>query len=226
MTHRQFQINVERQLGNLIDAYGATTKLPSDTIFHYINKAKDEYVLQNYRVFQRVQEINDNIRTLVKTKTYTTYDMKHNGNRWEMEYPEDYMFALGENVFISIYDNKCPNLITHESDVIEANIETVSSILNNSLSDYRLNHNQAKPVRLYTDNKIYLYTDGKYGINVYELSYLRRASDLGKYEDLTKEYTDLPPHTHQAIVDAAVTMLVAQLAHNSSQPRTQANSEA
>lgn len=53
------------------------------------------------------------------------------------------MFALGENVYISIKDNKCNNLITHESDVIEATIETVSSRLSNSLSDHKLRYNQA-----------------------------------------------------------------------------------
>ena len=201
MRHRDFQISVERQLNNIIPGYNLSFKFPSDTLFHYINKAKDEYVKQNFRVFQQNEEITDNIRTLVKTKGYTTYDFKHLGNKWEAEYPADYQYALGEQTYISIKDNKCNNLITRESDVIEATIETVSAILSNSLSDYRLHHNQAKPVRVYTDNKIILYTDGKYDINSYELTYLRNAGDIGKFEDLTKEYTDLPVHTHQAIVD-------------------------
>lgn len=102
MCERDFQINVERQLNNIIPNYNETIKFPSDTLFHFINKAKDEYVKQNFRVFQRNQEITDNIRTLVNTKSYTTYSFSKLGNKWEANYPEDYMFALGENVYISI----------------------------------------------------------------------------------------------------------------------------
>jgi hypothetical protein len=126
------------------------------------------------------------------------------------------VFALGENVYISIKDNKCNNLIVHESDVLEATIENISSQLNNSLSDHRLRYNQARPLRLYQDNAIILYTDGKYGINSYELTYLRKAKDLGKFEDLTKEYTDLPESTHQDIVDLAVQLLVTNVAGSKS----------
>lgn len=211
MTQREFQINVERQLNNMISGYNEAIKFPSDTLFHFINKAKDEYVKQNFRVFQRNQEINDNIRTLVNTKTYNSYSLNKVSNRFEAEYPEDYMFALGENVYISIKDNKCSNLITHKSDVLEATIETVGAQLNNSLSDHRLRYNQAKPIRVYTDNKIVLYTDGNYDISSYELTYLRKAKDLGVLSELTDEYTDLPEHTHQAIVDLAVQMILSTI---------------
>lgn len=208
MTERQFQINMERQLDSIIPSYDKTIKYPSDTLFHYLNKAKDEYTKQLFRIFQANQELSDNIRTLVKTQTYNAGNFRVSGKKWETDYPDDYVFALGENVYISIKDNKCNNLIVHESDVLEATIENISSQLNNSLSDHRLRYNQARPLRLYQDNAIILYTDGKYGINSYELTYLRKAKDLGKFEDLTKEYTDLPENTHQDIVDLAVQMLV------------------
>lgn len=215
MTERLFQINVERQLNNIIPGYNETIKFPSDTLFHYINKAKDEYVKQFFRSFQRDQEISDNIRTLVTTRSYNVSNFNRQGNKWETDYPTDYVFALGENTFISIKDNKCNNLITHESDIIEATIETVSARLNNSLSDHRLRHNQAKPIRVYADNKIVLYTDGKYDIDAYELTYLRKAKDLGSFNDLVKEYTDLPENTHQEIVDLAVQLIVSTLPNNS-----------
>lgn len=212
MTERQFQINMERQLDSIIPSYDKTIKYPSDTLFHYLNKAKDEYTKQLFRIFQANQELSDNIRTLVKTQTYNAGNFRVSGKKWETDYPDDYVFALGENVYISIKDNKCNNLIVHESDVLEATIENISSQLNNSLSDYRLRYNQARPLRLYQDNAIILYTDGKYDINSYELTYLRKAKDLGKFEDLTKEYTDLPENTHQDIVDLAVQLLVNNIA--------------
>lgn len=210
MTEREFQINVERQLNNIIPQYNIITKFPSDTIFHYLNKAKDEYVDQFFRAFQRNQEISDNIRTLVKTKYYNSGDFTVRGNKWFTEYPKDYVHAVGESTYIGIKDNNCTNLVVKESDVIEATIETVNAQLNNSLSDHRLRYNQAKPIRVYTDNGIALYTDDKYIISNYDLTYLRKAKDF-KYADLTKEYTDLPQNTHQAIVDLAVQMLLRQL---------------
>lgn len=208
MTEREFQISMERQLDLIIPGYDKTIKYTSDTLFLILNKAKDEYVKQMFRVFQANQELSDNIRTLVKTQTYNALNFKVTGKKWQTTYPSDYMFALGENVYISIKDNKCNNLIVHESDVLEATTENISSQLNNSLSDHRLRYNQARPLRLYQDNAIILYTDGNYGISSYELTYLRKAKDLGKFEDLTKEYTDLPQNTHQEIVDLAVQMLV------------------
>lgn len=216
MTERQFQINMERQLDSIIPSYDKTIKYPSDTLFHYLNKAKDEYTKQLFRIFQANQELSDNIRTLVKTQTYNAGNFRVSGKKWETDYPDDYVFALGENVYISIKDNKCNNLIVHESDVLEATIENISSQLNNSLSDHRLRYNQARPLRLYQDNAIILYTDSKYGINSYELTYLRKAKDLGKFEDLTKEYTDLPENTHQDIVDLAVQLLVTNIAGSKS----------
>lgn len=216
MCERDFQINVERQLNNIIPSYNTTIKFPSDTLFHYINKAKDEYVKQFFRTFQKNQEISDNIRTLVDTKTYTINNFNRVGNKWQTDYPEDYVFALGENVFISIKNNKCNNIITRESDVLEATIETVSQQLNNSLSDHRLRYNQARPIRVYQDNKIVLYTDGKYDIDTYELTYLRKAKDLGSFNNLIKEYTDLPENTHQEIVDLAVRMIASTLPNNNS----------
>ena len=207
---------MERQLDSIIPSYDKTIKYPSDTLFHYLNKAKDEYTKQLFRIFQANQELSDNIRTLVKTQTYNAGNFRVSGKKWETDYPDDYVFALGENVYISIKDNKCNNLIVHESDVLEATIENISSQLNNSLSDHRLRYNQARPLRLYQDNTIILYTDGKYGINSYELTYLRKAKDLGKFEDLTKEYTDLPENTHQDIVDLAVQLLVTNIAGSKS----------
>lgn len=210
MTERQFQIAFERQLNNIIPGYNIMSKLNSDTIFYYINRAKDEYVKQLYRAFQLNQELSDKLRTLVKTDRYTGLAFNRNNNRWSTNYPQDYLYTLGEQVSIHIFDDRCPSLVSKSMDVIEATIETVDRILSNSLSEYHLHHNQARPVRLYTDGKIVLITDGNYGINEYQLTYLRNAKDLGN--KLTEEYTELPVDTHQEIVDAAVMMYIQQAA--------------
>lgn len=217
MTEREFQISFERQLSTMIPRYNTEIKLNSDTIFYYLNKGKEEYIKQLYRVFQQNQEITDKLRTLVKTKTIDKFDKVN--NKYITNYPEDYLFALGEEVYISIIKNNCPNLITKTRDVIEATIENVDRILENSLSEYHLHHNQARPIRLYTDNNIVLITDGQYYIDKYNLTYLRNTSDLGN--NLNKEYTELPQITHQEIVDVAVNIYISQLATTQSSNKTE-----
>lgn len=190
----------------IMPTYYNTAKLDSDTIFDYINKAKDYYIRDLYRQFQLNQELSDKLRTLVTTKTYNSGDFSHSGNKFTAEYPEDYVFALGERVLIDITDNQCENIEVSSSDVIEATIESVDSILSNSLSEHHLWHNSAKPVRVFTDNKIVLYTDGNYSIAQYDLTYLKPAADLG--DNLTSEYEDLPESTHKEIIDVAVQMYI------------------
>lgn len=214
MTERQFQISFERQLQTLIPGYNTTTKLNSDTIFQYINRAKDEYVKQLYRVFQQNQEITDKLRTLVDKTIYTKSDFVVEENRWSASYPNNYLFTLGEETFIDIYSNACPLLVVRTRDVLEATIETVDRILENSLSEYHLHHNQARPVRLYTENKIVLITDGNYGITKYIVTYLRNPRDLGS--NLKEEYIELPEITHQEIVDAAVRLYLSEAASTKS----------
>lgn len=210
MTEREFQIGFERQLIQTLPQYEVDLKLTSDTIFFYINKAKDYYIRDLYRSFQQNQELSDKLRTLVKTKVYTSTDFQVSGNEYSADYPTDYVFAVGEKVLIQITDNQCDNLITKSCDVLEATIETVDKILENSLSEYHLKYNQAKPVRVYTDNKIVLYTDGKYSIKNYWLTYLIPAKELG--DNLDNEYTDLPESTHKEIIDIAVNMFIQQKA--------------
>lgn len=210
MAEREFQIGFERQLIQTLPQYEVDLKLTSDTIFFYINKAKDYYIRDLYRSFQQNQELSDKLRTLVKTKVYTSTDFTVNNNEYSTDYPADYVFAVGEKVLIQITDNQCDNLITKSCDVLEATIETVDKILENSLSEYHLKYNQAKPVRVYTDNKIILYTDGQYSIKNYWLTYLIPAKELG--DSLDNEYTDLPESTHKEIIDIAVNMFIQQKA--------------
>lgn len=206
MQERDFQIAFERQLIQILPTFEVKDKLTSDTIFFYLNKAKDYYIRDLYRQFQQNQEVSDKLRTIVTTKVYTAKDFVVDNNRWTTDYPEGYVFALGEKVTIDIVNNQCPNIQIKSSDVIEATIESVDRILENSLSEYHLKYNQAKPVRVYTDNKIVLYTDGQYNISQYELTYLKPTKRLG--DNLSSEYTDLPDSTHKEIIDVAVQMFI------------------
>ena len=215
MTERQFQIAFERQLSTIIPQYNTAIKLNSDTIFHYLNRAKDTYINTLYRSFQLNQELSDRLRTLVVTKELTPIAIDSTRNIFTYDYPTDYLYVLGEEVDINVEQTRCPNLKSKSRDVIEATIETIDRILENSLSEYHLHHGQARPVRLFTDNQIKLHTDGQYTIKSYYFTYLRTSYDLGN--KLNDEYTELPEITHQDIVDAAVALFIQEASTNNNE---------
>lgn len=213
MTEREAQIRFERQVAQIIPDYTDNRKINSDTIFFYINKALGDYVKELYRSFQLTQEISDKLRRLVKTENYTESDFTVQNNKFSTDYPDDYMFALGEQTYIRIKDPQC-DYITKARDVIEATIESVDKRLEDSLSEYHLRYGQAKPIRVYTENKIVLYTDGNYSISNYDLTYLKEPKKLGNA--LTQEYTDLPEYALTEVVDVAVETYLRQVTATSS----------
>jgi hypothetical protein len=53
-----------------------------------------------------------------------------------------------------------------------------------------------------------LYTDGKYKISEYRLTYLRRPEKINIHSNPFGEYTDMPEHTHSEIVKIAAQMYI------------------
>lgn len=224
MNGRDFLIAFERELQTVFLTYNVTDKLTVDQIMYYINKSKDEYVKQLYRVFQQNQEISDNLRQLVDTVIYSKperYVATGNRTCHHVEYPADYLFGLSESVFIQLVDNKCDNLLTKASGIIEATLENLNSILDNSLSEYHLHHNQAKPVRVYTDKQILLYTDGNYEISEYVITFLKKPKKISATS--TEEYVDLPSNTHNEIVSMAVRDYLSLAATSKAPEKSSAN---
>jgi hypothetical protein len=99
--------------------------------------------------------------------------------------------------------------IIKRNDTIEATIETIDRQLGNSLSEHRLKYCTARPLRLIQGNKIYLYTDGKYKVSEYTITYLSKPVLLDSKNITNTEYTSLPEHTHMEIVKMAVQLYLA-----------------
>ena len=51
-----------------------------------------------------------------------------------------------------------------------------------------------------------LYTDGKYKVSEYKLTYLRKPQQIDFHSNPFAEYTDMPEHTHSEIVKLAAQM--------------------
>lgn len=224
MTNRGFQIEFERRLQLMDPNLVIKDKLSSDTIVSFINEAIDKFYKTRYsginfkaQGFEQTQKRIDDLRTLIKNKKYTANSInKGDRNSYSVELPEDYVLLLGDTAGIQPSNlNECwevnerEEYITKYTDTLESTIETLDRQLSNSLSEHRLKYCQARPLKLIQDNNVILYTDGKYKVSEYEITYLAKPSKINSSNITNTEYTDLPEHTHMEIVKMAIQIYLA-----------------
>lgn len=226
MTHRQFQIELERRLQLIDPTLKLENKLSSDQLFSLLNESIDKFWKTRYsginykaKGFEQNQKRIDDLRTLVKSKVYTDTDITTNStSNYTVTLPVDYNILLGDTVeIIPISSNhtcwekdNSGNYIPHSSDTIESTIETKDNQLANSLSEHHLKYCKARPLRLISGSNITLFSDGQYKVSKYSISYLSKPSKLGQ-GSLSVEYTDLPESTHMEIVKIAVQLYAATI---------------
>ena len=224
MTDRGFQIEFERRLQLMDPNLVIKDKLSSDTIISFINEAIDKFYKTRYsgvnfkaQGFEQTQKRIDDLRTLIKNKKYTEGSInKGDRNSNSVELPEDYVLLLGDTARIQPSNlNECwetnerGEYIIKYTDTLESTIETLDRQLSNSLSEHKLKYCQARPLKLIQDNNVILYTDGKYKVSEYEITYLAKPSKINSSNITNTEYTDLPEHTHMEIVKMAIQIYLA-----------------
>lgn len=224
MTNRGFQIEFERRLQLMDPNLVIKEKLTSDTIISFINEAIDKFYKTRYsginfkaQGFEQTQKRIDDLRTLIKNKKYTANSInKGDRNSYSVELPEDYVLLLGDTAGIQPSNlNECwetnerGEYIIKYTDTLESTIETLDRQLSNSLSEHKLKYCQARPLKLIQDNNVILYTDGKYKVSEYEITYLAKPSEINSSNITNTEYTDLPEHTHMEIVKMAIQIYLA-----------------
>ena len=224
MTDRSFQIEFERRLQLMDPNLVIKDKLSSDTIISFINEAIDKFYKTRYsginfkaQGFEQTEKRIDDLRTSIKNKKYTANSInKGDRNSYSVELPEDYVLLLGDTAGIQPSNlNECwetnerGEYIIKYTDTLESTIETLDRQLGNSLSEHKLKYCQARPLKLIQDNNVILYTDGKYKVSEYEITYLAKPSKINSSNITNTEYTDLPEHTHMEIVKMAIQIYLA-----------------
>ena len=200
-----------------------TNKLSSDTIFSFINEAIDKFYKTRYsginaksEGFEQSQKRIDDLRNLIKTASFTE-EIINNGNIYTIELPEDYVLMLGDvaGILPTEGNEQCWEMdedgdyVVKRADTIEATIENIDRQLNNSLSEHLLKYCTARPLKLIQGNQVILYTDGKYSVANYQITYLSKPLFLDSSNISNTEYTSLPEHTHMEIVKMAVQLYLA-----------------
>jgi hypothetical protein len=186
--HRNFDILLDKSSGE--SSYPSF--LPEEKDF-FLNTYIERFIKTRYSGlnvhkdgFQQSQKRTDDLRTMVKSITFD-----HNGiktldelvsSAYYVEYPEDYWIGLGETMYIGYPIGAAEDdLIIKRGDVEECTIENIDTRLKNSLSPHILHNGVAKPLRLYCDGKIMLYTDGTYFIPNYTITYIPKPDKLDFY---------------------------------------------
>lgn len=223
MTDRSMQIEFERRLQLMDPELVRTNKLSSDTIFSFINEAIDKFYKTRYsginaksEGFEQSQKRIDDLRNLIKTASFTE-EIINNGNIYTIELPEDYVLMLGDvaGILPTEGNEQCWEMdedgdyVVKRADTIEATIENIDRQLNNSLSEHLLKYCTARPLKLIQGNQVILYTDGKYSVANYQITYLSKPLFLDSSNISNTEYTSLPEHTHMEIVKMAVQLYLA-----------------
>ena len=180
----------------------------------------DLRTLVTYKLFQYPPDNIYNFAYVIRYATPVTQEQLDSSDYLELnkhasiiEYyatiPDNYMFALGDDAYIVGNDNQWPkdvdgNFIPKRVPVTEVTSENVTEKMNNSLSEYKLHRNYAKPLRLFINNKINLFSSSDYIVEGYLLTYLKKPIKIDLTTAPFSNYTDMPEHTHLEIIKLAV----------------------
>lgn len=149
---------------------------------------------------------------LIKLFRSTDYDLaeidesKPSYDLYRIKYPEDFMYALNEDVVITDLNGE------HELDtcVFECTQDSFMYRVNNSLTDFHYRSHRARPIRTRNSEGCLLLTDKKYKIKKYTLGYLKTPSEItlgsNPAVDAFKEYEDFDDATMYEIIKIAAQM--------------------
>ena len=191
-----------------VNKYDSPQMLTSHLIFYWINAAVHKYVEEAFKYFEQHQSITDDLNNLIAEGVLTVTQDTIDPYRYLTAYPLDYLHALSEKVAISYPNPNDPqDVIESISTITNAKLGTLTAQLSDPYSTYRLHYEKAKPLRIFGDTNVELYTDGNYSVNSYILTYLKIPAKV----DLDNDLVYLPDSTHYEIVRLAVQMYLQSI---------------
>lgn len=179
----------------------AVEKPSTDDSLYWLNQAVGKFMKTRFNgdpIHKTSYEQNEKRRAdlinLLVTKKYSWGKIKRatsqpTYDRYTIEYPEDFLFALNEDVVIADTSGQ------HKMDtsVFECTQDSFMYRVTNSLTDFHYRYHRARPLRIRTANGCELLTDKNYRIEEYTLGYLRKPAEitLDKPFDEYTEFEDI-----------------------------------
>lgn len=186
-------------------------KPTTDESLYWLNQAVVKFTKLRFNgdfIHKTSYEQNEKRRTdlinLFKSKSYGTFTTKVHPSydSYFVQYPDDFMFALNEDVVIS--DNKGGN--KKDVPIFECTQDSFMYRVNNSLTDFHYRHNYARPLRIRNVEGCELLTDKNYKISKYTLGYLRKPNEIKLGDQFNKEYEDFQDVIMPEIIKMAAQM--------------------
>lgn len=204
-------ISFEREINKLDD----TIEKPlTDDSLYWLNQAVSKFIktrfngsAPHYTSYEQNEKRTVDLSKLISSKTYTDFTVNTNTNyeSYTVDYPQDFMFTLNEDVNIASKDINNPYNL--DTCVFECTSDNFMYRVNNSLTDFHYRHHRARPLRIRTNNGVSLLTDGNYKISKYTLGYLRKPTEI-TLDNPLNEYTDFPDIIIPEIVKIAAEMYI------------------
>ena len=204
-------ISFEREINKLDD----TIEKPlTDDSLYWLNQEVSKFIktrfngsAPHYTSYEQNEKRTVDLSKLISSKTYTDFTVNTNTNyeSYTIDYPQDFMFTLNEDVNIASKDTNNPYNL--DTCVFECTSDSFRYRVNNSLTDFHYRHHRARPLRIRTNNGVSLLTDGNYKISKYTLGYLRKPTEI-TLDNPLNEYTDFPDIIIPEIVKIAAEMYI------------------
>lgn len=209
MTNLEILAGFEREI-NLID--DTVNKPATEDSLFWLNQAVAKFTktrfngdLAHKMGYEQTEKRRNDLINLVKSKdlTVNTADHEPSYKVYSIHYPDDFLYALNEDVVIS--DNNGNNKMN--TCVFECTQDSFMYRVNNSLTDFHYRFGKARPLRIRTATGCKLLTDNNYQVNKYTLGYIRIPNEI-KLDGSIYEYTDFETITMYEIIKIAAQMFI------------------
>lgn len=210
MTNLQILISFETEINKINDN---VTKPNTDDSLYWLNQAVYKFIKLRFNgdfvhrtAFEQTEKRREDLIHLYESKTYEDFTIitsNSDYDQYSVEYPEDFLYVLHEDVVIS--DMKDNNVKT--TSVFECTTDSFMHRINNSLTDFHYHFHRARPLRVRNENGCNLLTDKQYKIKSYTLGYLRKPNEIS-LENPFDEYADFTDNVMYEITKIAAQMYI------------------
>lgn len=185
----------------------------------FLNRAIERFVKTRYsgsnirgESLEQTQKRIDDVRTLIVRNTSSNSAVTQlNASEWTYALPDGttdpkYFLLIGSNILID--RDECGNTVTGRKIFLR---QVTHDQLEDFLDDpyHKPDFNEA--FLLFEGNSIHIITNGQYSIEAINITYMTYPD---KVDFLAPVNCNLPEHTHQEIVDAAVRLYIAAVGDN------------
>lgn len=186
-----------------------------DDSLYWLNQAVAKFVKIRFNgdpvhntSYEETEKRRHDLIKLFSSKIYDSENIQYidnqvNYDKYMIEYPNDFLYVLNENVIIAGLDGS--NQL--DTCVFECTQDSYMYRINNSLTDFHYNHHRARPLRIRNANGCDLLTDKKYKIVQYTLGYIRKPNEI-TLENPHDEYNDFEDSIIYEIVKIAAQMYI------------------